>query len=67
MKPYKHFCMHLECDSIIFITATNVVKKNCGERQHTHTHNTVTQDVWVSSYKHADPSWPHFLRPIQLQ
>ena len=43
MKRCKHFCMHLECDSITFITATGV-KKNCGERQKTHTHNTLTQD-----------------------
>jgi hypothetical protein len=54
MKPYKHFCMHLECDSIIFITAANVVQRNSGERQHIH--NTLMQDVWVSSYQHADPS-----------
>jgi hypothetical protein len=25
------------------------------------------QDMWDSSYKHTDPSWPHILRIIRLQ
>jgi len=29
--------------------------------------STLKHDVWVSSYTHADPSWPHILRPIHLQ
>jgi len=29
--------------------------------------DTLKQDGCVSSYKLADPSWPHILRTIQLQ
>jgi hypothetical protein len=29
--------------------------------------NTMKQDVWVSSHKHADRSWPHILRTVWLQ
>ena len=50
----KTDCYAIHCSVVLYRCLVRII-------------NTLKQDVWISSYKHIDPSWPHILKPIHLQ